>query len=246
MNAGVRWRAWGAALLDRLLPPSCLACGMPVAGSPPLCNGCAAELPRNHAACRRCALPLPAGQAGLECGRCLRRPPLYSSCRAPFVYADPLDRWLSGLKFQHDLAAGRLLSELLAQSCADDPPWAKVDAVIAMPLHPQRLRERGYNQVIELLRPLRGRFDLPLRPHWILRQRATVAQSDLSAGQRRRNLRGAFQAGGAVQGQRILLVDDVITTGSTVAEASRSLLRAGAVEVRVLALARVPRGSPVR
>jgi ComF family protein len=186
-------------------------------------------------------LPLPYGQHGALCGRCLRRPPPVSATLAPFVYADPLDRWVGALKFQRDLAAGQLLGELWALAIRDALPWDHVDALVPMPLHRRRLRERGFNQVVELLRPLIHSGTPPLRLDWLQRERETSAQSGLSAGERRRNLRGAFVADAAVRGQRVLLVDDVITTGSTVMEAARTLQRAGAAEVRVLALARVPR-----
>lgn len=240
LNDGVWLRAW-RGVVDALLPSPCLGCGLPAAARDALCPGCAATLPRNRSACRRCALPLPDGQHDATCGRCLRRAPQASTTRAPFVYADPLDRWLGALKFQRDLAAGRLLGERWAESLHDDPPWQDVDAIVPMPLHRRRLRERGFNQVRELLRPALRGVQVPLRHDWLQRQRETAAQSGLSAGERRRNLRGAFAASPAVRGARVLLVDDVITTGSTVAEATRCLLRAGATEVRVLALARVPR-----
>jgi ComF family protein len=240
LNAGVWRRAW-RELVDALLPSPCLACGLPAARGKALCAPCADSLPHNRSACRACALPLPAGQHGALCGRCLRRPPPVSATLAPFVYADPLDRWIGALKFQRDLAAGQLMGELLAAALVDTALFNGIDALLPMPLHRRRLRERGFNQVRELLRPLTQSGTPPLRPDWLRRERETTAQSGLSAGERRRNLRGAFVADPAVRDQRVLLVDDVITTGSTIMEAARTLQRAGAAEVRVLALARVPR-----
>ena len=243
MHAGVRWPEIRRALWDWLLPPHCLVCAAALMASPPICAACRADLPRNPWACVRCGLPLPAGDAGRACGRCLRRPPPQSGCVVPFVYADPVDRLLTALKFGGDLAAGRLLGELLVDALGHGALRAQTDLLVPLPLHRQRLRDRGYNQVQELLRPLAAHWRLPQRHDLLRRQRATAPQSDLNAGQRRKNLRGAFAVVGDVRGARVLLVDDVITTGTTVAEAARLLQAAGAAEVRVLAVARVPKRS---
>jgi ComF family protein len=223
-------------MLDWLLPQPCLACGR--SGAQGLCAGCAAELPINRCACRRCALPLPAADARGLCGRCLRRPPPASSARALLRYADPVDRWMAALKFGRRLACGRLMSRLMAEHLGDRLALPECDAVLPMPLHPRRLRERGFNQVVELLRPLQPVLPAPVRPFWLARVRDTPQQTGLDAAHRRRNLRDAFAASTEVRGQRLLLVDDVITTASTVNEAARCLLRAGAVEVHVLGWAR--------
>jgi len=246
VNAGSRrgWRRLAALLRDHLLPSPCLACGQDTPHGAELCAGCAPELPANDHACRRCALPLPKHDGGGLCGRCLRRPPPCAWTIAPFLYAEPVDRWLLALKFGNDLAAGQLLGQLWARRAQSLLETGRVDLVLPMPLHAQRLRERGYNQVIELLRPVLRGSEVGLQRDWLRRVRPTLAQSGLSAGMRRRNLRGAFEADPRVAGQRVLLVDDVITTGSTVNEASRCLLAAGASEVGVLAVARVSRGAP--
>jgi ComF family protein len=230
-------RRAGGDLLEWLLPQPCLGCGLP--GEAGLCRGCAAELPWNHHACARCALPLPAADRGRLCGHCLRRAPPAASCCALLRYADPIDRWIGALKFDRRLAAGSLLSRLLYERLHAQLPAAAVDAVLVMPLHPLRLRQRGFNQVLELLRPLRRQLPAPLNTSWLQRQRATAPQSGLDAAHRRRNLRGAFRAAPDVRGQHLLLVDDVITTGSTVNEAARCLLAAGAAQVHVLGWARV-------
>jgi ComF family protein len=223
------------AAIDLLLPPVCLGCADAGVGGRALCLACADELRWNRCACPRCALPLPA-PAPL-CGRCLRRPPPFVRAAAPLLYADPVDRWLGALKFRNGLPAGRLLGELLVDGL--DPDWLDgVDAVLPMPLHRARLRERGYNQAVELLRPLQRRHRLPLLLDGLHRERDTPHQLGLDAATRRRNLRGAFRGAPALAGRCVLLFDDVITTGSTVVEATRALLAAGAAEVRVLAVAR--------
>jgi ComF family protein len=219
-----------------------------------LCPACAAELPWLGRACPRCALPQPqlspesADHPPTPCGRCLRRPPPQAATRAAFVYAPPLDALLPRLKFHGDLAAGRLLAQLMADALeagrtsaatAGTPPWP--DALIALPLHPARLRQRGYDQARELARPLARSLGLPLLDAVLHRQRATAAQSRLDAAARRRNLRGAFAVTAGLRlPAHIALVDDVMTTGATVEAAATALLRAGAQRVEVWVCARVP------
>jgi ComF family protein len=224
---------------DRLLPPRCLACGAAGDRLRPLCCGCAGELPWNRCACPRCALPLP--QPAPACGRCLRRPPPFTAARAPLRYADPVDRWLGALKFHNSLAAGLLLAQLLDAEIADAMSALRFDAVLPVPLHRRRLRERGFNQALELLRPLAAARGWQVEPGLLRRERDTPHQIGLDALTRRRNLKGAFRADPVVAGARLLLFDDVITTGSTLREAAAELLDAGAAEVQVLAVARAAR-----
>lgn len=225
--------------LDRagrlLLPPRCLLCHEAGAEGRDLCSACAQPL-QPYPACRQCALPLP--EAAPACGRCLRHPPPYTHTLALGMYAFPLDRLLPRFKFHADLAAGRELAHLLATAAhhAERP-----QALVPVPLHPQRLRERGYNQALELARPVARTLDLPLLPHALQRLRATAAQSQLSATARRRNVRGAFAASThAALPAHVALIDDVMTTGATLAECSRVLLRAGAQRVDLWVVARAP------
>jgi ComF family protein len=239
LNAGV-WSLRGlAARVSRLLlPPRCLHCGAPGAEAIDLCADCRAQLPHNACACPRCALPLP--HPAPACGRCLKRPPPASAALAPFVYAEPVDRWLPRFKFGRELACGRVLATLMLQDPRLPALIDGVDALVPMPLHRRRLGQRGYNQALELARPLSKALGLPLRHTWLQRVRDTAPQTGLDAKARRRNLRGAFVAAAAMEGKRVLLIDDVITTGSSMLEASRACRRAGAIEVRVLAAARAP------
>jgi ComF family protein len=224
---------------DRLLPPRCLACGEAGDGLRPLCAICAEALPWNRCACPRCALPLP--QAAPACGRCLRRPPPFAAACAPLRYADPVDRWLGALKFRNGLSAGLLLAELLDAEIGNAMAATRFDAVLPVPLHRRRLRERGFNQALELLRPLAATRGWTVEPGLLRRERDTPHQIGLDALTRRRNLKGAFRADPVVAGARLLLFDDVITTGSTLREAAGELLQAGAAEVQVLAVARAAR-----
>jgi ComF family protein len=229
------WRRW----LTRLWPGRCLLCGAGGAGGRDLCAACAGELPGNPIRCPRCALPLVV--AAPACGECLRSPPAFAWTRAPFRYVFPLDRLLTRFKYAGDLAAGRLLAELLGDALDDDPRLGDRDGVLVpVPMAPDRLVERGYNQALELARPLAQRLGLPLATAGLARVRATPRQAGLSARARRRNLRGAFVAAPEMVGRRVVLVDDVMTTGATLRECARALRRAGAMEVGVVAVARAP------
>ena len=226
--------------MTRWFPPRCLLCAQPGFAGRALCAGCNADLPRMGPSCMRCAEALPATGAGLPeltvCGACLWRPPPFASITVPFAYARPVDWLIHRLKFRRDLAAGRLLGELLAATFAVDPP--PLDAVVAVPLHARRLRERGFNQSLELAGPVARALDLPLCADALRRRYGAPAQMDLPARQRRANVRAAFAPGGRRLSGRVLLVDDVVTTASTVAEASRALLDGGCSAVHVLAAAR--------
>jgi ComF family protein len=222
-----------------LLPPLCLLCGARGADQRDLCAACAADLVRNSVCCPRCALPL--AVPSLLCGECLQREPPFTAALAPFVYAAPLDQLVTNLKFGRSLAAGRVLSELWIDTLrAAPPPLPQV--LIPVPLHPQRLRERGYNQALELAHPLAQTFAIELRDDLLVRTRATTAQSNLEAPERQRNLRGAFAlADGVAVPAHVAIIDDVMTTGATLRECARTLLHAGVARVDVWALARAPK-----
>lgn len=219
-----------------LLPPRCLLCGANGANDIDLCVDCALEFPRNPICCRRCALPL-AVVAEL-CGECQRRPPRWDAAWAPFRYGWPLDRLESRYKFGADLAAGRVLSTLWQR----EPRSIELpQLLVTVPLHQRRLRQRGYNQALELARPLARTFDLPLRHDALRRLRPTDAQTELDAVARRKNVRGAFAVHPRIAlPEHVAILDDVMTTGATLAECSRVLRRAGVQRIDVWALARAP------
>lgn len=224
------------AALHWLLPPTCLLCGAPGHGEADLCTRCRAELPRNHSCCKRCALPL--AVAAEACGDCLRHPRPWDGAWVPFRYAWPLNLLETRFKFSAGLACGRALTEAWRDA---GPPLLRPDCIVPVPLHRQRLRQRGYNQALELARPLARAWDLVLRVDLLERIRATSPQSELDAVRRRRNLRRAFAVrAGVALPHHVALLDDVMTTGATLAECTRSLKRAGVGRVDVWALARAP------
>jgi ComF family protein len=223
-------------LLRRAWPAHCLACGGRGEVGRDLCAACHAGLPWLQVACPRCALPLPAPAEA--CGECLRNPPPLDAVHAAFVYAPPLDRLLPRFKFHGDLAAGRLLAALMRETAPSIPDGA---VIVPIPLHRKRLRMRGYDQALELARPLAATCGLPLRDGLLHRARATDAQSRLHADQRKRNLRNAFSVNAkASLPASAVLVDDVMTTGATLQAAAKALRRAGVKRVEAWVCARVP------
>jgi len=219
-----------------LLAPRCLLCAEPGAEGRDLCRRCTEALPWNRSACARCGLPLPVPAAA--CGACLVQPPPFAATTAAFVYAFPVDRLLPRLKFHADLAAGAVLADVMASAFANaDRP----EVLVPVPLHRSRLRQRGYDQALELARPLARSLGLPLRTDLLRRIRATDAQSELDARHRRVNLRGAFACAlPREMPKHVALFDDVMTTGATVSEAAAALRAAGVLRVDVWVLARVP------
>lgn len=221
---------------DALLPSRCLLCGAPGSGAISLCEACIVDLPRNDACCARCALPLDVPAP--RCGRCLRREPPWSAAWAPFRYEWPLAQLESRFKFGGDLAAGHTLARMWMAAPA---PAELPDAIVPVPLHRRRLAGRGYNQALELAKPIARHFGVPLLRHALRRARATGAQTELTALQRRRNVRGAFVAHfDGPPPQCVAVLDDVFTTGATLGECVRVLQRAGVPRVAVWALARAP------
>lgn len=195
-----------------------------------LCPACAADLPRlAPPLCPRCALPSP---GGATCGRCLAEAPHYDATVAALAYAFPADALVHALKFGGELALAPLLATLLGENI---PRQAPVDFCIPVPLSPERLRTRGYNQAAEIARHLgRGR----LLVSGCERSRDTAPQLELPFAARRRNVKGCFVVRADVEGAAVAVVDDVMTTGATLDEMARTLKAAGASRVVNWVLAR--------
>jgi len=217
-----------------LLPQSCLLCAAD-SGDGLLCPACLDTLPRLPAAhCPVCALPTPAAAI---CGECLKRPPHFDATLAPFAYAFPLDKLIQQLKYGHRLAiADFLAGELRAVAL----PTA--DMVIPLPLSAARLRQRGFNQAIEIARPLARTHGLPLLLDGCHRVIDTPPQALLPWKERRRNVRHAFECSTDCAGRSVVVVDDVMTTGATLDEFAALLKRHGAARVVCVVAARTPKG----
>lgn len=204
-----------------------------------LCPGCHGELAGARAvSCLRCAQPLPhSAGAGAICGRCLRRPPRFARSVCPFPYEGPIAHLIRSFKYRGNLAAGRLLAQLFCEHARlHNEPLP--DAIVPVPLATRRYRARGFNQAIELGRYIGRQMRVPLSADLVVRSRETAEQAGLKPGQRRRNVRRAFAVTRVVDVRRVAILDDVMTTGSTVNEVARVLRAAGAVRVEVWAIAR--------
>jgi ComF family protein len=220
------------SIIRQAFPRNCLLCG---AGSSArtLCDGCRADLPwHSQPHCPQCAIPTPGGQL---CGFCLRHPPAFDRTLAALAYAFPLDRMIPRLKYHGQLAIAPALGECLA-TVAEPAP--RPDRLIPMPLHAARIRERGFNHASEIARDIAKRLRLPLDTASCQRIRDTPPQMGLKHDARRRNVRGAFACSDAVRDQHIALVDDVMTTGTSLDELAATLKRAGAREVTCWVVAR--------
>jgi ComF family protein len=203
-----------------------------------LCAPCGAELRPTNAICACCALPLTVADSKERiCGACLQSPPPYSLVYRLADYAPPMDRLIQQLKFNQKLHLARLLATLMAKDIAQTA-LTLPDVLIPVPLHKQRLQQRGYNQALEIARILARTLNVKLDRHSCVRHKVTLEQTGLPAQQRKTNIKGAFHVRRDVRGKHIAIVDDVMTTGSTVAELSKALLQQGARRIDVWVCAR--------
>ena len=211
-------------------PQACLLCGAESRNGT-LCAPCLADLPwlpRNR--CAVCALPL---ASGAVCGSCITRPPRFDRVDAPFAYRFPVAALIHALKYGGRLALARTLGDVLAQAVPRN-----ADAIVPMPLARGRLAERGFNQALEIARVVAAHTGIPLLRDAVRKVVETPAQAVLPWKERAKNVRRAFVCDADLTGQRIAVVDDVLTTGATLDELARVLRRAGAVSVAGWVVAR--------
>lgn len=206
-----------------LLPQDCLLCGG-FSGAALLCAACAHELPQlPDALCPVCAEASP---GGATCGACLKSPPHFDATVAAFRYAFPVDKLVQALKYRRRLATADFLAK--AMLAAGAPAG---DIVVPLPLSAGRLRERGFNQAVELARPLARALALPLELDGCTRRRDTAPQATLPWKERRKNVRHAFECALDLSGKSVIVVDDVMTTGATLDEFAGTLKAHGVVRV---------------
>ncbi len=224
------------SLVHWLFPVTCYLCLDP--GQKPaldLCPGCEADLPRNEPACPSCAAAVPA--AGESCHRCLRRRRAFDAAFVPYRYEFPLPELILRMKFQGVLPVTRILGCLLGRRLAERGDLL-VDAIVPVPLSAKREHRRGYNQSREIACFAARELGLPLEDRLARRVRETAEQTGLSAGARRRNLRGAFAIEARTVPARVAIVDDVMTTGATTESLALALRHAGCRHIEVWAVAR--------
>lgn len=226
---------------NQLLPADCLLCHSKlepeeIRQSAPFCRYCWSGLPWLGPHCQRCAAPLPEGDE-LVCGQCQQQPPPWQRAHAIFKYEQPVSTLILQCKYQQRLFIATKLGQMWWAQLNRQALLDSSDIIVPVPLHWRRQWQRGYNQVVELLRPAAG--GLRILPHCLQRVRHTQSQTGMDRKSRISNLRHAFRCHtGSVDNQRVLLVDDVMTTGATLQAASHCLLDAGARQVEVMILAR--------
>ncbi|WP_041209717.1 ComF family protein [Aeromonas jandaei] len=217
---------------------SCLLCRQPCDDEPLLCSWCRQSLHQPQQRCRLCAAPLPEEiQTGVVCGRCQRRPPPWERLQVIGDYQPPYPALIPRLKYSGQILLAPLLARLLADHLdCDDLP----ETIIPVPLHWWRQWWRGFNQAEEIASHLSQLTGIPCDSRLLRRIRATPQQTKLSAGQRRRNLRGAFHIA-PHHYRHIALLDDVVTTGATAGQLTRLLHESGVTKVEVWAICRTQR-----
>lgn len=238
-----------AALFDRMtraLPHFCILCQH--AASSGICTDCRERHFPGHAIrCGNCAITLPDGMAaGLSCGACLKRPPAFDTVIVAADYVPPVDQLVQSLKFGSQLALAGAFAGLL-HAAADKPLAGKMprpDILTTVPLAPSRLAARGFNQSLEIAKPLARRMHVPLLPQLVERIRETDPQTGMPLKKRKNNMRNAFAVSPGriprIRGLHIGIVDDVLTTGATLEEMATVLKRAGAARISGLVFARTP------
>lgn len=224
-------------LRDWLWPGRCLLCLVRLPWGRDLCERCEQSLPFISSCCKVCARPLPVGGTSPVCGQCQQSPPAYDSAHAVFRYTAPVSWLIQDLKYARRLDLARLFGTYLAETLAGRA-LSLPDRLIPVPLHRSRLRERGYNQSLELARPVARRLGLRLDAQAAERLRPTLPQAELSLEERRRNVRNAFRATTPLDGEHVAVLDDVMTSGLTVEALARCLKQAGAKTVSVWVVAR--------
>lgn len=221
-------------LIQAILPPSCVICRQATQTSEQLCQACHAELKYNRTACAQCGIPLQ-GASDLICGHCQIQPPAFTLSHAPFHYQGHIRELIIGLKFNEKLLNASILARLFEK-------FTKIselpDILIPVPLHPQRLRERGYNQARQLAEELGRHYNVPIDDQSCQRVLHTERQSDLPLAKKQGNVKGAFRCHTPYDNRHIAIVDDVMTSGHTANELAKMLKRQGTRQVDVWVMAR--------
>ena len=224
------------SVLNSVLPVSCGLCDADTHSHLALCQPCLDELPVYYPSCPRCALPT--ATAGI-CGSCQQCPPACDRVDSLFLYQEPLSLLVQQFKFNRKLEYGRLFAQLMADEIAAVcAPWTAPDLIIPVPLHHSRLRQRGYNQSWEIARQVSRLTGISSSHRTCRRIKKTPLQTALKASERRNNLRQAFSVRISLQGLHVCIIDDVMTTGSTLEAIASALKKAGAKTVSGMVVAR--------
>jgi ComF family protein len=228
-----------------LLPSSCVLCDCSVSRAISLCKSCEEGLPILINACKQCGLPLDtANENNAVCGHCLDASTSVDYTMCLYHYQSPLDYLITTLKYKQQLSHAAILGYLLLDKLKQQPIKDLPDCIIPVPLHKNRLVKRGFNQSLEIARPVSQYFNIPIDLKCIIRKKQTSAQADLNATQRKKNVKGCFELSSKassrtpVNYRHVVIIDDVVTTGSTINEMAKQLKRSGVERVDVWSIAR--------
>lgn len=224
--------------IHRLFHPYiCTLCGADSGLHMDLCQACLSDIHADHPLCNRCALPLALEDTHASCGKCLSHPPPFTATYSAFVYSNPVSQLIANLKFNNKIQLARTLAAAWLHQF-EQHSMKRPQAIIPVPLHKTRQRQRGYNQTLEITKIIAKQLKLPVLSSQVIRTRATIAQTELSASRRRQNIKGAFEVCAAISYQHVAIFDDVVTTGSTAREMAYVLQKAGVEQIDVWCIAR--------
>lgn len=222
---------------QRLLTLPCLLCHERLTDTASgFCTTCTDALPWHSAGCPICAATSTSTQQ--PCGACQKNPPPFKTTQAIFRYSKPIDRIIQRLKYHRQLHLLRLLSDIMAKHLHATKAHRQIDLIVPIPLHNARLRARGFNQALEIAKPIARRLNISLDDNLCRRIRNTKSQAALKYSTRHKNMRDAFATTHKLKGLRIAIIDDVMTSGSTLRAAAHCLRQAGAQEIRAWVIAR--------
>lgn len=222
-------------LFQTLFPIRCILCDLTAHNDQLICADCRLTLPTCEARCHRCALCI--SNSSLLCGSCLQNPPAFDHTIALFNYDPPIQELITHYKFYGQLSIAHFFANEWIHVFKNNP-GALPEAIIPVPLHHKRLKERGFNQALELAKPIGKYFNIAIDTQSLIRLKNTEAQSHLSAKKRKTNLKNCFAISYPIAKKHIGIFDDVMTTGSTVHEISTLLKKAGVEKVSVFCCAR--------
>lgn len=215
---------------------ACISCNASTDTEIAICSDCASKLPENTQSCTQCAQPLKSSET-LICPDCQQKPPVFQTAFIPFQYRQPIDQLIWKFKFRNDLVSGKLLADLFVKRLLESEKVFP-EILIPVPLHPSRMRNRGYNQALWLAKQIQKSTGIPVNSQLVTRTLKTPPQHELDMHKRRTVLQHAFRVNHELHHQHIAIVDDVLTTGSTINEIARRIDSSGRIKIEAWALAR--------
>lgn len=213
-----------------LLQQSCILCGSDSAKGLCLCQPCLDELPYIEHACKKCGVPTV--EETIHCGACITEMPQNHQTISVLHYHSPVDHLIQKMKYHNQLEIADLLGKLLVRKLLS-LDYELPEQIIPVPLHISRLQQRGYNQAVEIARPVSKALNIPLNLTNCIRTRLTEPQVDLSHAERQKNLKNAFDIIHQIGARHVAIIDDVMTTGSTLNELTATLLKSGIEKVDI-------------